>query len=242
MLCATMGYYSATNSGDRAKALTGVLIVHAAISAVILSGLNVTSVNHAVESLKTFNVVEAPPPPPEPPPPPRAEESAPKDKAAPANIRSRPKPVVTPRVLLPKKRPRMRGPRGEDRTAGASDMAGTGTGAGGQGSGYGGGGSGGSGSGRGYTPAQRIGKIPDSEYRRIVAVSGRPSGIVGLTLKVNTDGRASNCRVARSSGNPSVDALMCGLALRYVNFRPARDPQGRPVAQDMTWYPDWSPK
>jgi protein TonB len=66
-------------------------------------------------------------------------------------------------------------------------------------------------------------------------------GTIGITLKVNSDGRPSNCRVARSSGNRTVDSLMCDLAVQHVRFRPARDPQGRPVAQDITWYPDWAP-
>ena len=68
------------------------------------------------------------------------------------------------------------------------------------------------------------------------------SGRIGITLKVNTNGRPSNCRVARTSGNPSVDSLFCELAVAYVRFRPARDADGRPVAQDITWYPDWSPR
>ena len=39
----------------------------------------------------------------------------------------------------------------------------------------------------------------------------------------------------------AADSLMCQLTERYVRFRPARDPQGRPVAQDIGWSPDWSP-
>jgi periplasmic protein TonB len=35
---------------------------------------------------------------------------------------------------------------------------------------------------------------------------------------------------------------MCQLAINYVRFRPARDDRGSPVAQDITWYPDWSPR
>ena len=65
------------------------------------------------------------------------------------------------------------------------------------------------------------------------------SGSVGVTIKVNTDGSVSNCRVARSSGNPYADGLMCQLTLRYIRFSPARDPYGRPVAQDVTFYPNW---
>jgi protein TonB len=117
--------------------------------------------------------------------------------------------------------------------------AGSGTGAGGSGNGRGGGGTG---DFSGFTPAQRISKIPDREYRRIAAASGESRGRIGLTLKVNTDGRPSDCRIVRTSGNPTVDSLMCELALGYVRFRPARDPEGRPVAQDITWFPDWAPR
>jgi protein TonB len=62
---------------------------------------------------------------------------------------------------------------------------------------------------------------------------------VGVTILVNTDGTVSNCRVARSSGNPYADGLMCQLTLRYIRFEPARDPNGRPVAQDVTFFPNW---
>jgi protein TonB len=60
-------------------------------------------------------------------------------------------------------------------------------------------------------------------------------------VKVNTDGSPSNCRIMRSSGNRAADSLMCELTLRHVRFRPARDPLGHPVAQDKSWFPDWSP-
>jgi protein TonB len=122
-------------------------------------------------------------------------------------------------------------------TAGAA-LAGTGTGAGGSGSGRGGGGSGGT----GFTPAQKITKIPDNQYRRIRSISGMASGSVGLNIRVGADGVPSNCRIARTSGNAQVDALLCQLTLTWVRFRPARDPQGRAVAQELTWYPDWSPR
>jgi protein TonB len=56
---------------------------------------------------------------------------------------------------------------------------------------------------------------------------------------VNTDGRISNCRIARSSGDGYADSTMCQLAQQYVRFRPAMDPAGHPVAQDVTWYPNW---
>lgn len=249
-----MAYYRGAEAPDRWKAVAGVFAVHVALAAVIVTGLNVDIVTSAVERLQTFDISDDAPPPPlvEPPPPPRPEESsAPKEEAAPANIKSKPTPVVDPEpkialpIPLPMNTSKVRGPEGADRTAGAASVPGSGTGAGGQGRGFGGGGSGGSGagagSGAGFTPAQRISRIPDREYRRLRAASGRSSGSVGITIKVNTDGRASNCRVVRSSGDPSVDSLMCQLAVQHVRFRPARDPQGQPVAQDITWHPNWTP-
>jgi protein TonB len=109
--------------------------------------------------------------------------------------------------------------------------SGAGTGAGGSGTGRGGGGD-------GFTPARRISKIPDHEYRRL-ASTGLQSGRVGVTVKVNADGSVSKCRVARTSGDDSIDYLMCQLTLRYVRFDPARDASGRPVAEDVTFFPNW---
>jgi periplasmic protein TonB len=233
--------YSGAYKEDRAKALVGVVAVHVVLAAVILTGLNVRNVQHVVESLKTFDIKEiVPPPPPPPPPQPKAKRA--KDEEGAAGKKAEPSPVVAPKpkIVVPAKPPIVAAPvagTGNARTAGAA-TSGTGTGAGGSGNGRGGGGNDFS----GYTPAQRISKIPDREYRRIRDISGRSSGRIGLTLKVNTDGSASNCRVSRTSGDGAVDSLMCQLAINYVRFRPARDDRGSPVAQDITWYPDWSPR
>ena len=73
----------------------------------------------------------------------------------------------------------------------------------------------------------------------MLASTGLRSGSVGVTIRVDPDGNVSNCRIARSSGDGSIDALMCELTLRYIRFDPARDPNGRPVAQDITFFPNW---
>jgi protein TonB len=237
-----MGAYRSAENPDRAKAIAGVALVHVGLGALILSGLTVTNIAQKSEALKVFDISDDVPPPPIEPPPPDV-SAAVKDDPAPANIRSTPTEIVAPRqVSLPVPLPMtaaLAPGEGVDPSAGASSVRGAGTGAGGTGTGTGGGGSGGAGAG--FTPAQRLSRIPDREYRRLVALSGRARGSVGITLKVNTDGRPSNCRVARTSGDGAVDSLMCRLALQYVRFRPARDPRGAPVAQDITWYPDWAP-
>lgn len=230
-----MSTYRGTAEGaDRTKAIAAVVAVHVALAAIIISGLNVRMIGHAVEVLKTFDISEPPPPPPVPPskPPPKPQpQQKPPGAEAP---KAQPTPVVAPQPKIPVTSPipaaKVAG-TGSSATSGAGN-SGNGTGAGGYGNGLGGGGA-------GFTPAQKISKIPNQEYRRLVAASGMDRGTVGLTVRVTTEGEASNCRVIRSSGNGMADALMCQLTERYVRFRPARDPYGRAVAQDITWYPNW---
>jgi len=230
-----MSNYSGTaNQPDRAKAIAAVVAVHAGLAAIILTGLNVRLVTQAVERLETFDIRVPPPPPPNPPPPQTKPHQAKREAGAPAK-KAEPTPVVAPPSRLPVPSPipaaKIAG-TGSAATSGAA-AAGNGTGAGGTGNGPGGGGDYWK-----FTPARRISRIPDREYR-VLAASGMQSGSVGVTIKVNTDGRVSNCRVARSSGNPYADGLMCQLTLRYIRFEPARDANGRPVAQDVTFFPNW---
>jgi periplasmic protein TonB len=224
-------YNAAPDPASKARAIAGVIVVHVALGAVILGGLNVETVRRAVETMTTIAVVEPEPPPP-PPPPPQRRDAAPEEAGAPGK-KAEPTPVVAPPSPIPKPSPIPAAPvagQGSATTSGAA-AAGSGTGAGGSGSGRGGGGA-------GFTPARRISKIPDREYRRLSA-TGIRSGSVGVTIKVNEDGSVANCRIARTSGDRSIDSLMCQLTLRYFRFEPARDPTGRRIAQDVTVYPNW---
>lgn len=227
-------YAGTANRPDRAKAIVAVIAVHAGLAAIILTGLNVRMVSQVVEQLKTFDIRVPPPPPHAPPPPAPKPHQAKREAGTPAK-KAEATPVVAPRPKLLVPPPIPAAPiagRGSAPSSGAA-ASGTGTGAGGSGIGPGGGGDYSK-----FTPARRISRIPDREYRGLAA-SGLPSGSVGVTIKVNTDGSVSNCRVARSSGNLFADSLMCQLTLRYIRFQPARDPGGSPVAQDVTFYPNW---
>ena len=233
-----MPSYSGTaDTPSRAKAVAAVVAVHAALGVAILTGLNVDVVERVVERLQTIDI-RLPPPPPEPPPPPAREEKKVELEEGAAGKKADPSPIVAPKPRIPVQSPLPAAPvagTGNATTSGAA-TAGSGTGAGGSGAGRGGGGDYSK-----FTPARRVSKIPDGEYRRFRAASGMRQGRVGLTVKVNVDGRPSNCRIVRSSGNPSADSLMCELTLQFVRFRPALDAEGRPVAQDISWFPDWSP-
>jgi protein TonB len=228
-------YRATADRPDQAKAVAAVVAVHAALAFIILSGLNVRMVSQVVEQLKTFDVSRPPPPPPPEPPPPKPRPQQARHEAGAPAKKAEATPVVAPQPRIPVQSPipaaKIAG-TGSASTSGAG-TSGTGTGAGGAGNGPGGGGSG------GFTPAQKITKIPNQEYRRLASVSGMDRGTVGVAIRVTPDGTASNCRVVRSSGSPVADSLMCQLTERYVRFRPARDPYGRAVAQDITWYPNW---
>ena len=232
-----MSSYRGTADGrSKAKAVAAVIAVHVGLALVIFSGLNVEVVSRVVERLQTIDIRLPPPPPPEPPPPtPREAKKVDLEEGA-AGKRAEPTPVVAPKPRIPVPSPIVAAPiagTGSAPSAGAADY-GTGTGAGGSGSGRGGGGVDTS----KFTPARRITKIPDREYGRLSS-TGIRRGSVGVTIKVDADGSPSNCRVARTSGDSSIDALMCDLTLRYVRFEPARDDRGRPIAQDVTFYPNW---
>lgn len=229
-------YRGTADRPDKAKAIAAVAAVHAALAFVILSGLNVSIVRHAVDQLKIIALTRPPPPPPvQPPPKPAPRPQAMKKPEGAAAKKAEPSPVVAPESKIPVPSPipaaKVAGTGSATRSGAA--LSGTGTGAGASGSGPGGGGD-----FSGYTPARRITRIPNREYRNLSA-TGIASGSVGVTVKVNTDGSVSNCRVARSSGDPSIDGLMCQLTLRYIRFDPARDRDGRPVAQDITFFPNW---
>ena len=115
-------------------------------------------------------------------------------------------------------------------------IGGNGTGAGGAGNGPGGGGSG------AFTPARKLTKIPDREYRRFAA-TGLTSGNVAVTIRVNRRRKRLKLPRRTLSGNSGADSLMCQLTLQYIRFSPAHGPsRASAVAQDVTWVPNWAPR
>jgi protein TonB len=228
-------YRGTAERSDQAKAVGGVVAVHIALAFLILSGLNVPEVKQAVERLTTINITQPPPPPPvQPLPKPTPRLQSMKKPQGEAAKRAEPSPVVAPQPKLPKPAPvpaaKVAG-AGNATTSGAA-ASGVGTGAAGSGIGAGAGGT------QGYTPARKLTKIPNREYRRL-ADSGMAAGSVAITIRVNPDGTVSNCRVVRSSGSAYADSLMCQLTLEYIRFSPARDRDGRAIAQDVTFAPNW---
>jgi len=175
----------------------------------------------------------------------------PEGASAPPALKANRTPVVAPEPLT---RPPIHPPptvaaapepgTGSATRAGAAPVPAPGTGAGGLGTGTGsgrggagsggGGGAGGDGGGGG---GGRIASMPrhvggDFSYRDIPAALRETGfqGRVALRFLIDVDGRAKQCRIARSSGNRMMDAAACRALEQRFRFRPAHDEAGRPVA------------
>jgi len=235
-----MSHYRGTApTPDKAKAIGGVLLVHAGLAAMILAGLNVRLVQQSIERLTTFDI-ETPKPPPPPPPPPlqkpseraKNEEGAAGKKAVPTEVAApKVQPLVQPKIAAAP----VPG-TGSASSAGAAH-AGSGPGAGGSGSGPGGGGTGTDYSK--FTPAQLVRNISRGDYRAI-AGDRMPQGIAMVSLRVEPDGTADNCRVVRSSGDAIIDRNLCPLVTSRLRFRPARDDRGLPIPYQLQYVARWS--
>ena len=219
---------------DRAWAIAGVVAVHALLAYVLLSGLALRVSERASDSFDLIDVViPLPPPPPRPP----EEPSKPKGEASPPNLKTVPSPVVAPPSVVPAPSPIAAAPissNGSASSSGASSVAGLGSGAGGAGNGLGGGGSGGGGS-----RALLIrGRLNDSDYPASAARAGI-EGSVAVRFTVQPDGRVSGCQIVKSSGSNDLDNTTCRLIERRFRYRPARDVQGRAIAEVTTKLYTW---
>jgi protein TonB len=100
-------------------------------------------------------------------------------------------------------------------------------------------GSGGSGEGRGTQLEQVGGDIFPSDYPKRLGNAGI-GGLVGVIFRVEVNGRASGCRVLRSSGIPELDTLTCRLIEQRFRFRPSTDSFGRPIADEVEYDHEWT--
>jgi protein TonB len=214
-----------------------VVAVHAALAAIILTGLNVRIVSHAVERLTTIEIKEPPPPPPVKPPPRAPRPQQMKKAAGPPAPKAQPTAVVAPPPKIPAPSPipaaKVAG-TGAAPNSGAS-TSGTGTGAGGAGNGAGGGGYA---DYSRYTPARLVRNLNRGDYR-LIAGGRLPSGAAVVHLLVQPSGLPTNCRLVRSSGDPYVDSGLCPLITERLRFLPALNDQGRPIPYQLDYVATW---
>lgn len=191
----------------------------------------------AVEQvLSTFTVTITAPPPPPPPP---AEQPKAAGAAGEAGKKAVPKETKAPppKVPIAKTPAPKASSTGSAVNSGATNQ-GNGTGAGGTGDGTGAGGQGnGQGGGRATKAAHISGQINNA--RDFPVPEGGREARVGksviLALTVAPSGRATNCRVYKSSGFPSTDATACVLAMQRLKFKPATNGAGEPITSTFYW-------
>lgn len=229
---------------EKAASATAVILCHALIFYVLVSGLKLHFTPPAEEPLTVFDARPPPPPPAaEEPISLKAEAKAAAGEASPPNLKAVASPVVAPKPVVPREMPSPVAaapvPRqGPDRSAGAAEVAGPGTGSGGRGSGTGSGGSGsgagsgGGGGGAGGPPVRRARQIAGNLSLADYPPALRRAGIGGrveVHMTVEPNGRVSGCIIARSSGSAELDATTCRLVRQRYLFDPARDARGQAV-------------
>lgn len=233
-----MGTYQARlDRPGRAKAIGGVIAVHALLAAVILSGLNVHTIRRAVEHWTTIDVREPPPPPPPQPPPPAKQPNRVRLEEGAAGKKAEPTPVVAPKPRLEQPSPVVAAPvagTGVAPSAGASN-AGAGPGAGGTGAGRGGGGTG---DFARFTPARLVRNLSRGDYAAL-ATGRLPVGSADAAIAIGPDGAVRECRLLRSSGDATIDHGLCPLLKQRLRFRPALDDTGRPIAYRTNYRATW---
>lgn len=232
---------------DRLGAIFLVLTLHVGLLLALLNANGTIELDEVQPDLRIFDVTEPPPPPPPPVVVQEKPKETPKPKeregaASAENIRSNASPVVAPKpvVVVPTPPPVTASPTpadGADKSQGASDRVGPGTGAGGQGTGTGSGGagdgSGGGGRGGGSGPRLASRPLTERDYPGAMRRNWPPGARVMVAVRVQLDGRATDCKVNRSSGDPLIDGETCRLVQSKLRFRPAIDGDGRPY---VAWY------
>ncbi len=217
-----------------------VALLHLAAGFALLRAFDVDVVPEPVRSIIAFtpSPTASAVPPPDPPPSPEPPEGA----SAPPAPRARPSPVAAPRprIALPEPAPVPPVAAAGDaaRSGAADEGAGSGAGGAGAGTGSGAAGSGAGGPGIARGAEKIAGEIRARDYPR--AGAGKRDGAsVVVHFTVGADGRPSDCRVHRTSGDAEVDAITCRLVVERFRYRPAIAGDGRPIATKAGWKQRW---
>ncbi len=64
-------------------------------------------------------------------------------------------------------------------------------------------------------------------------------GRVQFAIAVGIDGRVKSCTIIQSSGFDRLDSKTCSIMQERLRFKPALDPQGRPVEDSYAGVLNW---
>lgn len=242
MFCKDRMYAADLSNRDRAGPITGVVLVHVALGAMLLGLSGHLAPSAVQQTIKLFDVREAPPPqPPPPPPPPKKARAKPEPVKASGgsapNKKSEATPIVAPKpkIEVPTPNPviaSINPQQGIAPTQGLAPLAGPGTGSGGSGNGSGGGngsGNGGGGDdGNDTHPQPLYARINPRSFSRELTEYLPRGARVFIIFDVQLDGSITGCTVRQSSGDPQLDSTVCQLAEQRFRYQPARHGDGTP--------------
>jgi periplasmic protein TonB len=240
-----MPFLGASSKKDRWKSAVAVLVLHAVVGYAILNAFDIHPGEMVTSALSSLDVIDVPIPPTVADDKPKQATPETEGAASAANLKKTSVPHEAPKRIVkvppPKSLPAApKAGKGRDNDAGAANTPGAGTGAGGVGSGFGSS-NGGDGTGGGGVASRAklvSGKIKNSDYPKS-ATAAKQGGSVTAHFTVGTDGRASNCRVVKSSGNTDIDATTCRLIEQRFRYEPARNKAGQPISDVTGWQQTW---
>ena len=79
-------------------------------------------------------------------------------------------------------------------------------------------------------PPRLVSGAVDSGDYPVAALAEDAQGVSRIEIRIQTDGTASSCRIAQSSGHELLDAKACAVTLERTRFAPATDQDGQPMA------------
>lgn len=198
--------YLTQSQTNRPAAILGVIIVHAGLATLVVTGLTVAG--YVRPSMPPLIGIQLPPEPP--PPDPQIEQTkAPTAKSViyvpqPPNDLTKPS-FVDSEILLP--------PLGGDVIQIVQLPLGTGL------------------SGKTITPVHAVPRgdpanwVTDSDYRSRWIREGL-HGTAKFRLEIAANGKVSDCAITRSTGHAELDQATCDLIAKRARFTPATDGSG----------------
>ena len=232
--------------GPRGRAAVAAVAIEALIVVTLIYGLAGPLALLPKVSASLVSVELNPPPPPEKKL--KASASADNGRAAPPSLKAEAAPVPEPlRIVVPPQPvPAAKIPAdAAGIKPGAAVLPGPGSGAGGIGSGTGSGNGGtgpgagsGNGDGGGTDADWTGGKIKNSDYPKALR-EANISGTTQTEIAVGVNGRATACRIIRTSGSRELDSTTCQLILQRFKFKPARNAAGEAIASRIEYDQEW---
>jgi protein TonB len=240
-----MAFAGANSNKGRMKSAAAVVFLHALVGFALLNAFDIHADEVVSQAIRSLNVIALPAPTTVADDKPKAKTPDPEGAASAANLKKTSAPREAPKRIVKIPTPQVlpaapNAGKGRENDAGATNIPGAGTGAGGVGSGFGSG-NGGDGTGGGGVGSRAklvSGRINNSDYPKS-ATAARQGGAVTAHFTVGVDGRASKCRVVKSSGNADIDATTCRLIEQRFRYEPARNKAGQPISDVTGWQQSW---